>query len=91
MEEALDTIDASDAQSSDPLPQKELMSQEIDESRGKNTPHETRAELLDKVEEDLVKYGLLEPPHIIEFLTESKFRTIASSSTATHNGKQTFC
>ena len=57
MEEVLDTIDTRDAQASDPLPNKALMSRAIDESGTDISPHGTRAELLDKVEEDLVKYG----------------------------------
>jgi hypothetical protein len=57
MEEALDTMDTRDAQASDPLPNKALMSREIDESGTDTSPHGTRAELLDKVEDDLVKYG----------------------------------
>jgi hypothetical protein len=57
MEEALDTLDTRDAQASDPLPNKALMSRAIDESGTDTSPHGTRAELLDKVEEDLVKYG----------------------------------
>ena len=57
MEEALDTMDRSDAKISDPLPNKALMSRAIDESRNDASPHGTRAELLDRVENDLVKYG----------------------------------
>jgi len=57
MEETLDTMDTKDARASDPLPNKALMSREIDESGTNTGPHETRAELLDRVEDDLVKYG----------------------------------
>jgi hypothetical protein len=57
MEEALDTMDTRDAKASDPLPNRALMSREIDESDTNTSPHGTRAELLDKVEDDLAKYG----------------------------------